>query len=284
MVQRSRHHRARQRDGTEITRKSLTLIDTEIGRIEDTLRARGLIDRTNLLVTSDHGFSTHGGTLKLEALVEPFVRLLPDGSRDIVVAEGSIHLRGTRDPVRVAAIAAALQRRPEVGAIFTRPGPKGGSEGEVPGTLSFDVARWNHPRAGEILVSANWSRDANVAGVAGKTTQSGVAGHGSSSPYDIHNTLIAAGPDFREHATIDVPTSNVDLAPTILRLLGLKPPATMTGRAIEEAFRNGPSPSSVRVARVDETVATTDATYELTAHISIVDGRRYLDFTEVKRK
>lgn len=270
--------------GSEITRKALTLIDTEIGRIEDTLRTRGLIDRTNLIVTSDHGFSTHGGSLKLEALVEPFVKLLPDGSRDIVVAEGSIHLRGTRDPVRVAAIAVALQRRPEVGAIFTRPGPKGGPEGEVPGTLSFDVVRWNHQRAGDILVSANWSREVNAAGVAGKTTQSGVAGHGSSSPYDIHNTLIAAGPDFREHTAVDVPTSNVDLAPTLLRLLGLKPPETMTGRTIEEALRNGPSPSSVRVTRVDETVATRDATYELTAHISIVDGRRYLDFTEVKRK
>ena len=47
-------------------------------------------------------------------------------------------------------------------------------EGIVPGTLSFDVARWNHPRSGDILVSANWTRETNDAGFAGKTTQEGV--------------------------------------------------------------------------------------------------------------
>ena len=146
---------------------------------------------------------------------------MPDGTKDIVVAEGAIYLRAGADPARVAAIVAALQKRPEVGAIFTRPARNGRREGVVPGTLSFDVARWNHPRSGDILVSANWTARANAAGFAGTTTRRGVAGHGTSSPYDIHNTLIAAGPDFREHATSDVPTGNVDIAPTLLRLLGL---------------------------------------------------------------
>jgi hypothetical protein len=31
-------------------------------------------------------------------------------------------------------------------------------------------------------------------------------------------------------------------------------------------------------------VKTGDNTYELTAHLSIVGGRRYLDFTEVRRR
>jgi arylsulfatase A-like enzyme len=273
--------------GAPATREALTLVDAEIGRIEDTLQARGLLARTNLIVTSDHGFSTHTGALKLEALVDPFVHTMPDGSRDIVVSEGAIYLRGgpgVNVAARVAAIVAALQRRPEVGAIFTRPTGRGGAEGTVPGTLSFDVARWNHARSGDILVSANWSRDTNDAGYEGKTTQSGTAGHGTSSPYDIHNPLIAAGPDVREHAVSDVPTGNVDLAPTVLRLLGLPVPDTMTGRVIEEALRDGPPLSSVQVGHVTETVKTADASYELTAHISIAAGRRYLDFTDVTRR
>jgi arylsulfatase A-like enzyme len=273
--------------GAPATRDALALVDAEIGRIEDTLQAKGLLARTNLIVTSDHGFSTHTGALKLEALVDPFVHTMPDGSRDIVVSEGAIYLRGgpgVNVAARVAAIVAALQRRPEVGAIFTRPTGRGGAEGTVPGTLSFDVARWNHARSGDILVSANWSRDTNDAGYEGKTTQSGTAGHGTSSPYDIHNPLIAAGPDVREHAVSDVPTGNVDLAPTVLRLLGLPVPDTMTGRVIEEALRDGPPLSSVQVGHVTETVKTADASYELTAHISIAAGRRYLDFTDVKRR
>ena len=271
--------------GAAPMREALAFVDAEIGRIEDTLRAKGLLDRTNVIVTSDHGFSTHTGELTLSTLIAPFVRLMNDGSPDIVVAEGAIHVRRP-DPARVAAIVTALQHRPEVGAIFTRPRPGGGPEGVVPGTLSFDVARWNHPtRGGDILVSANWISDKNDAGFAGKTTAGGVvAGHGTSSPYDIHNVLIAAGPDFREHTTSGVPTANVDLAPTLLRLLRLQIPATMTGRVIEEGLRSGPLPSSVRIDRATETVKTSDGTYELTAHLSTAAGHRYLDFTDVKRQ
>ena len=210
---------------------------------------------------------------------------MPDGSPDIVVAEGAIHFRAGADAARVAEVVAALQKRPEVGAIFTRPRTKGAAEGTAAGTLSFDVARWNHSgRSAEILVSPNWTSAKNAAGFEGTTTASGVAGHGSSSPYDIHNTLIAAGPDFREHAQSSVPTGNVDIAPTLLRLLNLAVPKTMTGRVIEEALRTGPAPSSVRVAHSRETVRTADGLYELTAQISTAGGRKYLDYTEVTRK
>src|SRR5439155_17492550 len=166
----------------------------------------------------------------------------------------------------------------------TRPRSPGASEGVVPGTLSYDVARWNHARAGDILVSGNWTSNKNDAGYAGTTTQSGTAGHGASSPYDIHTPLIAAGPDFRERAVSDVPTGNVDLAPTLLRLLGLPVPTTMSGRVIEEGLRSGRPPSSVRVEHVGESVKTPDGSYELTAHLSIAAGHRYLDYTDVQRR
>jgi hypothetical protein len=264
--------------------ESLRLADAQVGRIEDTLRAKGLLDRTNLIVVSDHGFSTHNDHLKLAALVAPFAKALPDGSPDIVVTEGAINFRGAVDPARVTAIVALLQKHPPAGAIFTRPRTGGGAEGIVPGTMSFDVARWNHPRSAEILVSANWNADKNEAGYAGKTTNSGVAGHGTSSPYDVHSTLIAAGPDIREHAISDVPTSNADLAPTLLRLLGLKIPSTMTGRVIEEAMRNGPAIASLTIERATETVKTPDGGYTLTAYFSKAAGQTYLDFTDVRRR
>jgi len=259
--------------GAPLTRKSLTLVDGGIGRIEDGLRARGLLDATNIIVTSDHGFSTETSELNLPKLVEPFVKTMDDGTKDIVVAEGAIHLR-TPDQPRVESIVKMLQQRPEVGAIFTKT--------RVPGTLSFDTARWNHARSGDILVSANWSDRANAAGFKGTTTQDGLAGHGTSSPYDIHNTLIAAGPEFRERATSDVPTGNVDLAPTLLHLLGITPPPSMTGRVIEEGFR-GATPS-FRRTEGGETVSSIDRKYTLTAHFSSVGDHRYLDYTDVKRR
>ena len=268
--------------GAAETRQALGLVDAEIGRIEDTLRTRALLDRTNLMVVSDHGFSTHTGELKLEALVEPFARKLPDGTPDIVVAEGAIYFRGAADAARVAALVAALQKRPEVGAIFTRPAGRG-AEGVVPGTLSFDVVRWNHERAGEILVAANWSDRANAAGRRGTSTQTGVAGHGTSSPFDVHATLIAAGPDFKEKTASEVPTGNLDLAPTLLRLLGLPVPASMTGRVIEEGLRKGP-PAALGVVHETDTASTPDGAYRVSAHTSSAAGHRYFDFAETSRR
>lgn len=268
--------------GTPDTIRAIALVDAQIGRVEDTLRAKGLLERTNIIVASDHGFSTHGGAFRLETLVEPFAKTMPDGSRDIVVSEGAIYIRGGDKAARTAEIVAALQKAPDVGAIFTRPRAGGGSEGVVAGTLSFDVARWNHARSGDILVSANWSPAVNAGGVEGQTTDRGVAGHGASSPYDMHNVLMAAGPDFRDQATSDAPTGSIDLAPTLLRLLGIRVPDTMTGRVLDEALRNGRAPAGVQ--RETETVKSADGAYELTAHVSIAAGHRYLDYTDVKRR
>jgi hypothetical protein len=258
--------------GSEATKQALGFVDAEIGRIEEVLKTAGLLERTNILVTSDHGFSTQTGELKLAALVAPFAKPMPDGSTDLLVTEGAINFRGPKDPVRVAALVTELQRHPEVGAIFTRPAADGSLQGLVSGTLSFNVARWNHARAGEVLVSGNWSHEKNAAGVAGKTTQGGVAGHGTSSPYDIHNTLIAVGPAFREHATSMVPTANVDLAPTLLKLLGVAIPPAMTGRVIKEALRSGPAPAHGprRTPRRD----CQDGRWCLPGSCASVDGRR----------
>jgi len=261
--------------GDPLTNKSLSLVDAGIGRIEDTLRQRGLLESTNIIVTSDHGFSTETGGLDLAAAVAPFAKKLDDGSGDIVVAEGAIYIksRGDDRAARIAAIVSALQKRPEVGAIFTRDG--------MNGTLPFSVARWDHKRSGDILVSANWTDKKNEFGYKGTTTQKGVAGHGSSSPYDIHNTLIAAGPDFREHATSGVATANVDVAPTLLRLLGITPPPTMTGRVIVEGLRGGSAPPR---SERDEVATSADGSYTVRAHLSIVGSWRYLDYTQVKRR
>jgi len=269
--------------GTPVTIEALKFVDDQIGRIVDTLHTQGLLEGTDILVTSDHGFSTHTGKLRLATTVAPFAHELADGSPDIIVTEGAINFRNRPDPARVAAVVAELQKRPEVGAIFTRPVEQGSMKGTVPGTLSFNVPRWNHARSAEILVSANWNDEKNDAGFAGKTTQTGVAGHGTSSPFDVHNTLIARGPDFKQHFSSSLPTANVDIAPTLLTLLGLPIPTSMTGRVIEEALRANRAAQFPKVEHLVETASTADGTYRLDAHLSVIAGHRYFDYTEVHR-
>ena len=53
----------------------------------------------------------------------------------------------------------------------------------------------------------------------------------------MSNTLIASGPDFRANWTDKMPTGNIDIAPTILWLLGLEPLQPMDGRVLKEALR-----------------------------------------------
>jgi arylsulfatase A-like enzyme len=53
----------------------------------------------------------------------------------------------------------------------------------------------------------------------------------------MHNTLIAAGPDFEKGLASDLPNGNVDLTPTILAILGIKTAPSMDGRVLVEAMK-----------------------------------------------
>ena len=55
----------------------------------------------------------------------------------------------------------------------------------------------------------------------------------------MNNTLIAAGPDFRRDMIDQLPSGNIDLAPTILRILGVAPTEKMDGRVLSEAIVGG---------------------------------------------
>ena len=254
---------------------ALRAVDEEIGRVQDGLRAAGRLDAFNIWVTSDHGFSTHTSAVDLDALLAPFTGTLPDGSPRIVAGSGAIYVRDG-DADTVARIVEALQASERVGAIFTR-------DARVPGTLAFDAARWDHARSADILYSPAWTDRENEYGYRGTSASGGTAGHGSASPYDVHNTLIAAGPALQSGIEVALPTSNVDFAPTFLYLLGLSAPPTMAGRPLTEAFRDGPElPAERRSTEISR--ETPDGRYQAVAQSSVVFGRRYLDSATAERR
>ncbi len=93
------------------------------------------------------------------------------------------------------------------------------------------------------MVSFGWNAEATVLEMPGTelSSPSGNRGmHGTFSPRDVHNILIAAGPHFRRGFHDTLPSGNVDVAPTVARLFGLKLPAA-EGRVLEEALVDGPS-------------------------------------------
>jgi arylsulfatase A-like enzyme len=272
--------------GAPETMAVLRRVDGEIARLQEGLQAMDLLDDYNIWVTSDHGFSTYTGVAPIDAVLAPFVGTLPDGSPRIVAQGGAIYVRDD-DAVAVAGIVRGLQQTPGVGAVFTRAAGAGSLDGVVPGTLSFDAARWNHDRAAHILFSPDWTDGTNAQGFPGTTASGGTAGHGSTSPWDIHNTLIAAGPDLQRGATVETSTGNVDFAPTFLHLLGIARPPSMQGRVLEDALAAGSDREPPAVRSFEHRVRTPDGTYTLTATFSVVSSGgqeyRYLDGTRVER-
>jgi len=270
--------------GAPETLESIRLVDAHIRRILARHRELGIENRVNIMVTSDHGFSTHIGPADVTGLLIERGLKASKNSDDVIIVDGAIYVKN-RDREKIRAIVRALQETPWVGAIFTHKLRPGHPEGWVAGTMSFTVAQWDHARAADILVSANWSDDVGPFGMKGTTNQKGVAGHGTSSPWDVHNTLVVAGPDFKRRARIATPTGNVDLAPTILALIGIARPDTMQGRVIREAFADGPDPDDVQVfERSHKSHAEWEGgSFTIELHESSVDGTDYMDATTVER-
>ena len=102
------------------------------------------------------------------------------------------------------------------------------------GTFALEQANIQNDRAPDVVMAFRWDASKNQFGVPGMIDAdwqraAGKGTHATLSRFDMHNTLIAAGPDFKPGETDDLPSGNVDLAPTILQILGIKPP-TENGR------------------------------------------------------
>jgi len=269
--------------GSPRTVSVLSGVDAEIGRLIAGLEARGVLDDTDVLVTSDHGFTERTGDASLtELLVGAGLKVSPL-SMDVVVAGDAIHVRdGGRE--RVGAIVRLLQQTEWIGPVFTR-GEGGAESGAWPGTVSFAAVGWDHPRSADILTSADWTDAENEWGYSGEVLTRGVAGHGSASPWDIRATFVAAGPRIARGVVSQVPSGNVDLMPTALALLGAEPPEGLDGRVLTEILVGGVDPADVHVESVPiETTTTVDGVgYDLTVERSRVGRTVYLDGTRVTR-
>lgn len=268
--------------GDALTEQAVREMDAEVGRLLDGLAARGLAERCNIMVTSDHGFSTYSGDQNPYAAINEILRGLRIDTNEVRIAEYALYLSGAAEG-RAADIALKLQQQPWVGAVFTRPMAPGVPFGEAAGTLALGALNLECDRMPHLLVFPAWSDDPNAAGFAGTSQIIGVAGHGNTSPWDVHNTLIAAGPAFRKGLKIGTPTCNVDLMPTILYIHRVQVPEGLDGRPIKEALTTGPEPASISVRQEQLRAQVSFAeggTYIMELQESHAAGARYIDFVK----
>jgi predicted AlkP superfamily pyrophosphatase or phosphodiesterase len=235
--------------GSAVALEALESADRNLAKVLITLEAKNVRDKTDIFIVSDHGFSTiERGVHVVTALKEAGFRAgkefeNPQRGDIMVVGLGgsvSLYVSG-HDKETIHKLVKFFQSSDFAGVIFSR----------VPVAGSFPLkevclAAANAP---DLMVSLRWSAQTNQFGTPGlfvaDNGKVGRGSHSSLSRFDMHNTLVAAGPDFRAGFLDEWPTGNTDLAPTILWILGLKPPESMDGRILKEALA-GQKPPKVR--------------------------------------
>jgi arylsulfatase A-like enzyme len=166
-------------------------------------------------------------------LHQPYVVVAPDGGSEYFYVPA-------HDRAFVAQVVRVLQSRKQYGPIFI----DSKRYGELPGTLPLSVVHLANAqgRNPDLIVSFNFVADDRIGGVPGvefssSYGSSGRGTHGSFSPRDVHNMLVASGPAFKSGFRNELPSANVDVAPTIAAILGLRLPRA-DGRVLHEALRD----------------------------------------------
>jgi len=269
--------------------ESIRRDDALVGRLLERLAALGLAQRTNVFVLSDHGFTQTVHNVNVaQALKDAGLAANED---DVVIASSgqavALHVKG-RDRERIAKIVEFLQKQPWCGVIFTAAPRRGDYIGNAPGTFALEHAHLGgHEHSPDIVFTFTWSSARNRHGVPGTDydqTTSGVTGpvttdaanHGGIGPWTVRNTMLAWGPDFKRGAIVRAPAANVDVAPTLAFLLGMRQVlAGMDGRPLLEALVNGPDeeqmPTETRALHV------ANGAYRAVLQVSEVMGKRYVD-------
>lgn len=263
--------------------------DFALSRLVAELKVKGVYDTTDIFVVSDHGFSTISTNVNMVARLrragfKVFRQFEGPPARGDVVLIGLggsalLYVTG-HDEKTIDGIVKFLQTDDSVGTIFT--------SRARPGTFALEEAMIHSSEAPDIVVSFRWNSAVNENGAPGfivsesqgsnLTAITQKATHASLSPSDMHNTLVAVGPDFRQGYVDQTPSGNVDVAPTILKILGVKPPRPMDGRVLSEALNS----SETAVPKIEAKELRAQATlpngeWTQTLKISEVNGVRYLD-------
>ncbi len=222
--------------------------DQNLAKVLAALKEKHALTTTDIFVVSDHGFSTVDPAIDVAAklrtagldAVRSFAGEPKRGQILVVSLGGTVTFYvAEHEPATIDKLIDALQRSDFAGVILARE--------KHPGTFSFAEAQLDAPLAPDVIVALHWDDRTNEFGIAGRMTSDigRTAGHGSHStlsPHDLHNILIASGPDFRHGWESDTPSGNIDVAPTVLWLLGVKPPHPLDGRVLREALIDGTTP------------------------------------------
>src|SRR6266704_485650 len=256
--------------------------DHNLARVLAALDQHQAGSTTDIVVVSDHGFSTIARSIDIPKIlrdagfdaVTEFTSEPKPGQLMIVGNGGAVlfYVIG-HDAAVTRRLVEFLQQTDFAGVIFSRE--------PMDGTFTLDKVRIDNEHAPDVEMAFRWNENTNEFGFAGMIDAdwqraAGKGTHATLSKFDMHNTLIAAGPDFHQGEADELPSGNVDLAPTILAILGIKSPAAMDGRLLAEAMASA-EPLRSKTETLEAKRKFPGGTWQQTLTISYVGSTVYFD-------
>jgi arylsulfatase A-like enzyme len=229
------------------------------------------------ILLSDHGFTTISQRVNInERLVAAGLKRSPD---DTSIYSNCNSFYVDEDALdRLDELISFLAGEPWIGALFVRDDLLD----VCPGAMPQSAALGNHARSAELMFGYRWWPRDNEYGVHGCSASysSIAASHGSASPHEVNNSLVAWGKGIKQGVTSTAPCGTVDIAPTVLHLLGIVPPISIQGRVLYEILADGPLLTELSVSQIVQhaTYTAEAGPKEQVARYSVIDGHRYLDW------
>jgi arylsulfatase A-like enzyme len=260
--------------------------DENLAAVLSGLDERKARETTDVFVVSDHGFSTIRHSIDLRKILNEagFVATTefngePKPGDIMLVGNGGsvlFYVIG-HDATVTRRLVEFLQQSDFAGVIFTkRP---------MEGTFALEQANLQTDRAPDVVMAFRWDARKNQFGIPGMIDAdwqraAGKGTHATLSRLDMHNMLVAAGPDFKRGQMDDLPSGNIDLAPTILQVLGIKAPSKIDGRILSEAMPGANSTNGDSKPGVSSQTAETK-TIEATKHFPSGTWRQSLQISRI---
>lgn len=230
--------------GSQSSERALAAADAAFGLLLEWLKKQGQTTTTNILVTSDHGYSTIRESVDVKSAIQnsSLGTEIADGAIIVVPIGGSVLFYVRDKNVLIAEkLAVWLMSQSWCGPLLASQ-----AVSEIAGTIPASVVGNEGERVPDLIMSFTWDSTVNDKGFTGFSySSSGSAGqgqHGSMSPNELNNVLFAQGPNFKHNCSIDTPTGNIDITPTILHILGVPGSENMDGRVLYEGLHGEDTP------------------------------------------
>jgi predicted AlkP superfamily pyrophosphatase or phosphodiesterase len=276
--------------GSKNARLAYKSSDDRLKSVLDALEAKGIRDQTDVIVVSDHGFSTVARKVDVGDELRKKGGFKAEGSFHKPLEKGNIivdglggsmafYIKDRDEPTRQKLIT-FLQNSSFTGVIFTRDG--------FDGTFKLSDINIDSQNQPDVVIAMRWKDEISEHGTRGTIISDGMEKgqgmHVSLSRYDMANTLIATGPHFRKGFVDELPSGNSDVAPTLAHIMGIKPARQMDGRVLSEALVDSSPPSGkpdskiLRTERklMDEKTKT-EKTWSQYLKVTRFLGRSYFD-------